>query len=220
MLVLNRRPGESIVIEHGIQLTVLSVTDRKVWLGLEAPGIDPAVRVSATAVSDEVARLEIGAPTAVSMEGEAIRVEVGGEGHPAIAAQATFSVNRTVGQSLAVGEDLRIGVGSVAKGNPCITLESPTIGSGLRITLIRPAGSYVRIGVEAPDRRVYRKELWDDMVAANKAAAGEGDDLSSLLAGEPAPGGPPDASNAPGPAGGATTAGAAAGASKGGRTAS
>ncbi len=189
MLVLNRRPGESIVIEHGIQLTVLSVTDRKVWLGIEAPGVDPAVRVSATAISEDVARLEIGAPRSVSMEGDRISVQVGGEGHPAIGAQATFSVNRTVGQSLDVGDGLQVGVGSVAKGNPCITLESPSIGSGLRITLIRPAGSYVRIGVEAPERRVYRKELWDDMVAANKAAAGEGDDLTSLLAGEHPAGG-------------------------------
>lgn len=187
MLVLNRRPGESIVIEHGIHLTVLSVTDRKVWLFLEAPGVDPPVRVSATAVSDEEARLEIGAPAAIAVDGDQITVEVGGEGHPAMATQATFSLNRSVGQSVAVGDGLRLGIGSVAKGNPCITIEGPSIGSGLRITLIRPAGSYVRIGVEAPERRVYRKELWDDMVAANQAAAGEDDDLSSLLAGDAAP---------------------------------
>ena len=186
MLVLNRRPGESIVIERGIHLTVLSVTDRKVWLCIEAPGVEPPVRVSATAISEEEARLEIGAPTALGLHGDDIRVEVGGEGHPALATQATFSLNRTVGQSLSVGDGLQVGIGSVAKGNPCITLDGPTIGSGVRITLIRPAGSYVRIGVEAPDRRVYRKELWDDMVTANQAAAGEDDDLSSLLAGDPA----------------------------------
>ncbi|MGH9088509.1 MAG: carbon storage regulator [Acidimicrobiales bacterium] len=181
MLVLNRRPGESIIIEHGINLTVLSVTDRKVWLCIEAPGVEPPVRVSASAVSDDAARLEVGAPTAITMDGDRIAVAVGGEGHPALSAQATFSLNRSVGQSVTVGDGLVVGIGSVAKGNPCVTLEGPKIGTGLRITLIRPAGSYVRIGVEAPDRRVYRKELWDDMVAANKAAAGEDDDLSSLL---------------------------------------
>ena len=108
-------------------------------------------------------------------------------GPPALAAQATFSLNRRVGQAVSVGDGLRLGIGSVAKGNPCITIEGVTIGDGLRITLIRPAGSYVRIGVEAPGRRVYRRELWDDMVASNKAAAGEDDDLSALLAAEPGP---------------------------------
>ncbi|MGH9082841.1 MAG: carbon storage regulator [Acidimicrobiales bacterium] len=188
MLVLNRRPGESIVIEQGIHLTVLSVTDHRAWLGIEAPGVDPPVRVSATAVSEDGARLEIGAPTSIAVDGDDVRVEVGGEGHPSLATQATFSLARRVGQSLAVGDGLRVGIGSVAKGNPCLTIEGPSFGSGVRITLIRPAGSYVRIGVEAPDRRVYRKELWDDVVAANRAAAGEGDDLSSLLAGENTPG--------------------------------
>lgn len=180
MLVLNRRPGESIVIEHGVQVSVLSVTDRKVWLCIEAPGVDPPVRVSATAVSDTEARIEIGAPVSMTLEEGHVRVDVAQPGHPAMHAQATVGLNRRIGETVAVGDALRVGLGSLAKGNPSLTIEGPNIADGLRITLIRPVGNYVRIGVEAPDRRVYRKELWEDVMAANRAAAGEGD-LSALL---------------------------------------
>jgi len=42
MLVLTRRPGESIVIGNGIKLTVVSVGPGRVKIGIEAP---PSVRV-------------------------------------------------------------------------------------------------------------------------------------------------------------------------------
>ena len=74
--------------------------------------------------------------------------------------------------------------------------QSIVINGDIRITVVSIRGNQVRIGVEAPERRVYRKELWDDMVAANKAAAGEGDDLTSLLAGEHPAGGAQDAEKA------------------------
>lgn len=42
MLVLTRRPGESIVIGNGIKLTVVQVGPGRVKIGIEAP---PSVRV-------------------------------------------------------------------------------------------------------------------------------------------------------------------------------
>ncbi len=42
MLVLTRRPGESIVIGDGIKLTVVSIGPGRVKIGVEAP---PSVRV-------------------------------------------------------------------------------------------------------------------------------------------------------------------------------
>jgi carbon storage regulator len=38
MLVLSRRPNESIVIEGGIRVTVVSIRGNQVRLGFEAPG--------------------------------------------------------------------------------------------------------------------------------------------------------------------------------------
>ena len=37
MLILKRRPGESVKIGDGITVTVLAVTGRQVRLGIEAP---------------------------------------------------------------------------------------------------------------------------------------------------------------------------------------
>jgi sRNA-binding carbon storage regulator CsrA len=172
VLVLNRRAGESIVIEHGIEVRVLSVSGRKVWLRIEAPGIDPPVCVSATAASDDEARLEIRAPASASVDADGVRVEVGSTDHPSSLSHASLALNLHVGQAVAVGKSLRVGVGPMTRANPCLTIEGPSIGTGVRVTVIRPVGNYVRIGVEAPARRVYRKELWDDVMAAAMAAAG------------------------------------------------
>ncbi len=216
MLVLNRRPGESIVVEHGIRLTVLSVADHKVWLVLEAPGLRGPVHLSAAVLSEHEVRLEVGAPSAARIGDGGVCLELSPGTRGDRPAEATLSLLRQVGTSVAVvedvdaagapagvppagevatgdgaaaGERLRITVASVAKGNPCLRLTGPSIGFPLDVTVLRAVGSYVRVGIDAPaERRVYRKELWDDMVAANRAAAGgEGDDLSALVAGRAIP---------------------------------
>lgn len=38
MLVLSRRPNESVVVDGGIRITVVSVRGNQVRLGFEAPG--------------------------------------------------------------------------------------------------------------------------------------------------------------------------------------
>ncbi|MGI6383445.1 MAG: carbon storage regulator CsrA [Tissierellaceae bacterium] len=37
MLILNRKPGESIIIDDKIEVTILEVQDGRVKLGIEAP---------------------------------------------------------------------------------------------------------------------------------------------------------------------------------------
>jgi len=44
MLVLSRKPNESIVINHDIVVTVLSIQGDRVRLGIEAPGEIPVHR--------------------------------------------------------------------------------------------------------------------------------------------------------------------------------
>lgn len=191
MLVLNRRGGESIVIDHGIEVMVLSVSDRKVWLGIEAPDLSVPVRLSAVALSDKAVRIEIGAPRRVAVDDE-IRIEVASSTHPSFASHGVVGFTRLIGQSITVtpcigdgdagsatSSDVKIGVASLAKGNPSLSIEGPRIGTGVRVTVVRQTGSYVRIGVEAPGRRVYRKELWEEVVSANRVAAAA-EDLSSL----------------------------------------
>jgi carbon storage regulator len=62
--------------------------------------------------------------------------------------------------------------------------ESIVIGDDVIIKVIEVRGDVVRIGVEAPSSvRIYREELYRELVEANRAAAaGPQEELSALLA--------------------------------------
>lgn len=180
MLVLNRRAGESIVIEDDIHLGVARIETKKVWLSVAAPGIAHPVYLCATSLSAEEARVELAAPRRVRVDGDGVHVELADPDDPSLGARATMSANRTLTERIFVDDSLEIGVGPMPKGGACLTLSGPTIGETIALTVIRQVGSYVRIGLEAPGRRVYRLELWEEVVAANRASA-SGDGLPSLL---------------------------------------
>lgn len=167
MLVLNRRPGETIVIEPDLRVTVLSVTDRRVWIGLRSSAF-PELRVSASVVSPGEARLEIVPMSSVVFDGGRVRIIAAADGEPATTARAGIAVDRKPGERVEIGDDLWVAVAAISKGNPSVTFGGSAIGEPFSITLIRPAGSYVRLGVDAPDRRVYREELWDVVQASGE----------------------------------------------------
>lgn len=52
MLILNRRPGEAILLEGGIRIILLSSDRRGARIGIEAP---PAVRIQREELVSEVA---------------------------------------------------------------------------------------------------------------------------------------------------------------------
>lgn len=168
MLVLNRRPGESIIIEPGVIVTVLSVAERRVWIRVDAPEMAP-LRISAVLGAPTEARLEVGPLAGVSFDDGGVSVTVGHPSHAAAALGATLALNCRPGEGVTVAGGARVGIASVAKGNPCVALSGTAIGGELRLTLIRPAGNYVRLGVDAPDRRVFRRELWDSVQARDGA---------------------------------------------------
>lgn len=64
--------------------------------------------------------------------------------------------------------------------------ESVVIGDDIVVKVVEVRGDVVRIGVEAPAAvRIYREELYRELVAANLAAAaggGQQEELSALLA--------------------------------------
>jgi len=185
MLVLNRRPGESIAVEGGIHLTVLSVADHHVDLEVTAPGVDHPVRLSSAAISDEAARLEVGPPTSVHFGADGVGIAVAGAEDPSAAVGAMLSLVRRLGESVTINDGLTVTVSAISKGNPCLEMDGPGIGFAVTVTVLRTMGSYVRIGIDAPaDRRVFRKELWEDLAAANRAAVGGVDDDLSALVGD------------------------------------
>jgi sRNA-binding carbon storage regulator CsrA len=171
MLVLNRRPGESIIIEPGLVVTVLSVAERRVWIAVDGPGL-PALRACAVATGATSARLEVGPVAAVSYEGESVSVAIATGDHPAVAPVATLALSRNPGERILLDQQAWVGIASVAKGNPCLELGGADLDPEVRITLIRPAGNYVRLGVDAPERRVYRRELWESVQAGEPPSGG------------------------------------------------
>ncbi len=54
MLVLSRKPGESIVIANDIKVTVLEVIGNRIRLGIEAPKNVPIVRAELEEVQFEL----------------------------------------------------------------------------------------------------------------------------------------------------------------------
>jgi sRNA-binding carbon storage regulator CsrA len=174
MLVLNRRPGEAIVIDPDLRVTVLSVTDRRVWIAMESASAFPELRVSASVVSPNEARLEIAPMSSVTFDTDRVRITAAAKDHAANAARAGLAIDRKPGERVEVGDDLWVAVTSISKGNPTIAFGGSAIGEEFSITLIRPAGSYVRLGVDAPNRRVYREELWDVVQASGGTRDGDG----------------------------------------------
>lgn len=177
VLVLNRRPGESVLIEGDLVITVLSARERAVWLKVAGPEIARPLLLGVSAVSTNETRLEIAAPIAATVDESGVCVELAGPDHPAVASRTTLSLVLLAGNRVNVGAKLEVGVAPSEHGHPCLVLGGPAIGPELRVACIRPAGSCVRLGVDAPGRRVYRMELWEALVAANQAAAGAEDDL-------------------------------------------
>ena len=71
--------------------------------------------------------------------------------------------------------------------------ESVVIGDEVIVKVIEVRGDVVRLGVEAPAAvRIYREELYRELVEANRAAAaGPQEELSALLARAAKQGRPP-----------------------------
>ncbi len=183
MLVLNRRPGESIFVEGDIEIAVLRATHQAVWLRIAGARIAPAVLLGATALSAEELRLEVGAPLRAWVDDHEVRIEVASRAHLSAAKHATFSFHCRPGQVAKVGGGLELGVGPTERGHPCLTLGGEAVGVQLRLALIRLARSCVRLGIDAPGLRVYRKELWEELVTVNTAAAGTGGELGDTQPG-------------------------------------
>jgi carbon storage regulator len=54
--------------------------------------------------------------------------------------------------------------------------ESITIGDDIRITVMAVKGNQVKIGLEAPtETKIYREEIYTSIVEANKKATANGD---------------------------------------------
>jgi len=71
-------------------------------------------------------------------------------------------------------------------GRATLGVEVGCLPDRVGVSLHSITGAEARIGIDAPvGQRVYRKELWLELLGANQAAADwQGEELSELLRGE------------------------------------
>lgn len=181
MLVLNRHFGESIIIEGGVTITVLSAENRTVWLRVAGEKLSPSLLVGACCTSSVSMRLSIGAPLSMVIDEPGVRVQLAGQDHPSRRSQAVVSFYRTSGEEVLLSNGAVLRVKGTEHEHPNLVLSGDPLGGEISLAFIRPVGSWIRLGVDAPQRRVYRKELWEEIVASNSAALDEEDDLANFL---------------------------------------
>lgn len=156
MLVLNRRPGEAILVEPDIRIKVVSVLERKATLAMSSGTLPAPVQVSAS-LTNGLARLEVGPLAGVSFE-DGVHVDIASDKHPRPHAQAALVICCQLNEEIEVGSGLLIAV-TATKGSPRITFSGPDIGEPFSVVVIRPATSSARFGIDAAGRKVYREEL-------------------------------------------------------------
>lgn len=181
MLVLNRHFGESIIIEGGISVTVLSAKDRTVWLKVEGDVLYPPLFLGALGTSPTSMRLSIGSPLSMLVAEAGIRVALASGDHPSRPSQTLVSFECRTGDEVFVDNGIVLGVKATEHEHPNLILSGESLGEAVALAFIKPFGNWVRLGVDAPGRRVYRKELWEELTASNVAAVTSDDDLSDLL---------------------------------------
>jgi sRNA-binding carbon storage regulator CsrA len=179
VLVLRRRPNEAIVFDGGLTLRLVAVSGRAVWLGLTDPSVAHEVELSLPASSGESAELAVRRPRSLERVGSTTTIELCGDGEDP---DAVLTLSRKPGEVLAIGA-MRIELAAIEEEHAYLELSAPSLPSAVRLSIVTVSTVDARIGVDAPSElRVYRKEVWDEMQAANTAAAGEwtDEDLAAL----------------------------------------
>ena len=62
--------------------------------------------------------------------------------------------------------------------------ESVYIGENVKVTVVEVKGNQIRLGIDAPNHiRIYREEIWVQILEENRKAAAAAGDLSEELSG-------------------------------------
>lgn len=181
MLVLRRRAGEVIVFDGGLNLTVQAIAQHRAWLCFEAPSITNPVVISAFDADDERCLVAVASPTAIEYDEGTISVRTAPKGTAPPEAHVVVPLH--LGDRLGL-DGISFSLSGLAQNRPTLTIEVACLASPVGFSVHSITGAEARIGIEASDDvRVYRKELWLELLGANQAAAAEwnGGDLDELL---------------------------------------
>lgn len=166
MLVLRRRPGESIVFDGGMRICVAGLEGQRAWLEIAAPGLDVPVTVAVLEGDSDHARIGVRSPRAVAHDGES------GDVHVEIAPpdDTTLLVRRSVGERLVVG-DLELAVAASGSERAELRINCTALSGPVVLSAFPASGGEVKLGIDAPrEVRVLREEVWRELEAANTDA--------------------------------------------------
>ena len=186
MLVLRRRPNEAIVFDGGLMLTLVSVDGHDAWLDFSGGGLERPIALALPANASGHAALSLRNPRHVTLTGSTTVVELTGAEEDL---GAVLTLSRHPGDSLQVGP-LCFLLTSIEEDRVYLELRTESLPAPVTLSIFTVSTVDARIGVNAPaELRVYRKEVWDEMQAANTAAAGEWtpEDLAALSSEPPPP---------------------------------
>lgn len=178
MLVLRRRPTESILFDGGLKMTLAALQEHRAWLGFAAPCLAEPVTLAALQVAPGGACIGIRGPRTVGSDGAALEVRTGG------AEAAVLLVNRQIGERL-VFEGMTVTLQAVEADRAVLRLSLEVVPGPVDVSIFAVTGAEAKIGIEAPrEVRVFREEVWQELEAANTGAGARWSesDLAALSA--------------------------------------
>lgn len=180
MLVLRRRPNEAIVFDGGLVLTLVQVSGRSAWLSFSHPELPTSVELALPATATKRAELALRGVRSFARSETTSTVELAtaSDGDP----EAVLSFSREPGDTIVVGP-LSFNLSAIEDERVYLELRTKWLKSLVTLSIVTVSTVDARIGVNAPpELRVYRREVWEEMQAANTAAAGEwsAEDLAAL----------------------------------------
>jgi carbon storage regulator len=176
MLVLRRRPSESILFDGGLKMTLVGLQEHRAWLGFVAPCLPEPLTIAALSVEEGTACLGIRAPRLVGQAGSCLEVRTGGSD------ETVLLVKRAVGEQLGFA-GMTLTLQAIEQERAVLRLELEVLPGPVDVSIFSVTGAEAKIGIEAPrEVRVFREEVWQELEAANTqaSAAWSETDLASL----------------------------------------
>jgi len=183
MFVIRRREAEAIMFEGGLTVTVDAIAERAAWLRFESPEIPGSLVVAVLEAAPARLCVGVAAPESlkVSAGGSTTSVTVAPGEAPGPPGRVLL-VNAVPGQRIEF-DGLTLGVVPSGTAKPALlAVETPALGGQVELAIITVSKFDVTVGISAPpDLRVYRLEVWRQLLEANQAAAGwQPGDLAGL----------------------------------------
>jgi sRNA-binding carbon storage regulator CsrA len=157
------------VFDGGLVLTLSSLNAKGAWCTFSEGGLSAPVELFLPLAAGETAELSLRSPRSVVRAGSLTTIELwtGETRDPA----TTLTLLREAGERFEVA-GLSLEIGSPQEGHLQLSVRNSTLPAAVTISIVSLSSADARVGVVAPPEvRVLRSELFEELKAANTAAA-------------------------------------------------